>query len=121
MAKKPVGLLLVIATAALLFVSSYGRRFGSLWGFCLFMAVTPLANPLLWPMGLVACLPMTAMLLSENRHAVLFSCLLLPALLAPKILIGEQNYAAWLVGTAICIAILLSRGQETRMPRGAAS
>ena len=86
-----------------LFFSRRARALTSEQSFFLFMAVSLLANHLLWPMGLVMCFPLLVLLVdSSPTPNVTALTLLLPMFLTNSV-IGSANFSLFLLCSAFWI------------------
>jgi hypothetical protein len=93
----PIGIALVIAFMAWLFANKRGRALTREQSFFLFLVVVLLANPLLWPMGLVACFPLIVLLVDSSARPNLTALALIVPLLLTKQIIGDWNFGLWLM------------------------
>jgi hypothetical protein len=98
-----VGIALAVGFLVWLIATRRGRGLSHEQSFFIFLVLWLLANPLLWTMGLVACFPLIVSLVDSsgtpNRTALL---LLIPMFLTKQI-VGEQNFAIWLVAAGFCL------------------
>jgi uncharacterized membrane protein len=99
----PVGLVLLVAAMAWLFFSKRGRALTAEQSFFLFLVAALLANPLLWPMGLVACFPLTVLLVDSSDVPNWTALVLIVPLIVTKQFIGNWNFGVWLVAAAWCL------------------
>jgi hypothetical protein len=102
-ASAPLGLALVLAFMAWLFLSRRGRWLTSEQSFFLLLPITLLANNLLWPMGLVACFPLIVLLVDDSATPNLTALLLLVPLLLTKQLAGNWNFGLFLLAAAVSV------------------
>jgi len=99
----PAGLVLLAAAMAWLFFSKRGRALTVEQSFFLFLVAALFANPLLWPMGLVACFPLTAALVDSSETPNWTALVLIVPLIVTKQFIGDWNFGVWLVAAAWCL------------------
>jgi hypothetical protein len=100
---EPVGLLLLLAFSIWLVMSKRGKRLSAERSFYLFLVVALLVNPLLWPMGLVACFPLVVALVDSSPAPNRSALLLLVPLFLTKQVIGNFNFTLWLAAAAFCV------------------
>ena len=99
----PVGLLLLAASMAWLFFSKRGRALTAEQSFFLFLVAALLANPLLWPMGLVACFPLVVELVDSSNTPNWTALVLIAPLIVTKQFIGNWNFGVWIMVAAWCL------------------
>jgi hypothetical protein len=97
------GWLVLLGFTVWLFWSRRGRALTAAQSFFSFLAVALLANHLLWPMGLVACFPLTVLLVEESPAPHRAAVMLLVPLLLTKQVVGNFNFAIWMVMAGICV------------------
>jgi len=99
----PVGVVLVGAFLVWLFFSSRGRSLSAMQSFFLFLVAALLVNPLLWPMGLVACFPLIVLLVDEAGAPNWTAVVLVVPFFLTKQIVGNWNFGIWLVAAAWCL------------------
>ncbi len=86
-----------------LYATRKGRSLNCQRSFFLFLVISLTANHLLWAMGLVACFPLTVLLVDESRAPRQSALLLLVPLILTKQFVGEGNFLLWLCAAAFCM------------------
>lgn len=96
------GLLIVSAFVTWLRLSPRGHGLPQDASFYLFLVAALFANTLLWPAGLVACFPLTMLLVQRSRTPIAHGLLLLLPFYAPIEFIANRRFLFWLFAAAWC-------------------
>ena len=97
------GLAIVTVYLAWTKLTRTGRTLSPETTFAGFLVAALLANPLLWPAGLVACFPLTMLLIERSRNYVRAALLLLTPFFLPIDFIANRRFLLWLLAAACCV------------------
>ena len=111
------GLLCVAAYVAWTRLTRAGRGLDDEASFFGFLVVALLANPLLWPAGLVACFPLTLLLANRARNGLRWGMLMLLPFFAPIEFIADRRFLFWLAAAGACLWTMRSGKSETSQAR----
>jgi hypothetical protein len=91
------GVVLVLGYVAWLLFSPRGRRLSAASSFFAFLVVALFANTYLWPAGLIACFPLTLLLVQRARKPIEYGLLMLLPFYAPVEFIANRRFLFWLL------------------------
>ena len=97
------GLLSVLGYVAWLLASRRGRILPDDASFFTFLVVALLTNTYLWPAGLVACFPLTLLLVERSRTPIAHGLALLTPFFLPIDFIANRRFLFWLFAAAWCV------------------
>ncbi len=97
------GLVCIVAYLAWLLLTKAGRTLPADASFFGFLVVALLANTYLWPAGLIACFPLTMLIVHRSRSPVGEGLLLLLPFYVPVEAVANHRFLLWIFAAAWCL------------------
>jgi uncharacterized membrane protein len=102
-AAAPVGLAMLLVYLAWMLRTKRRAVLASDVGFFTFLVVALFANSLLWPAGLIACFPLTLLLVDRSHLPVRHGLILLLPLFLPIEFVANRRFLFWLIAAGFCL------------------
>jgi hypothetical protein len=102
-AAAPIGLAMLVIFFAWMLRGKRRPILASDAGFFTFLVVALFTNSLLWPAGLIACFPLTMLLIERSPSRPLHSLLLLLPFFIPIEFVANRRFLFWLIAAGFCL------------------
>jgi Glycosyltransferase family 87 len=99
----PVGLAMLLIYVAWMLRTRRRDILASDVGFFTFLVVALFANSLLWPAGLIACFPLTLLLVDRSLQPVRHGLILLLPFFVPIEFVANRRFLFWLIAAGFCL------------------